>query len=312
MAYAITNGLVRIPCVLMRGGTSRGPFFLETDLPPDIAVRDRVLLAAMGSPHRLQVDGIGGANPLTSKVAIISTGTHPDADVDYLFAQVSVERAVVDTGPNCGNMLAAVGPFAIEAGLIPAQNGETSVKVYNRNTKSLIEAIVQTPDGIVTYDGTTRIDGVAGSAAPIKLNFLDAIGGKTGALLPTGAAMESIQGLSATLIDYTMPMMLLLADELGLQGDETPDIPGRKCRAAGARRVGTARSRQVHGPRRCGGSRHTKDRDSLASPPWRHHHVPILRASSVSSRARRDWGVVRGRRVSPAGHRGIQSRRASA
>src|ERR671917_132448 len=131
---------LRIPCVLMRGGTSRGPLFLERDLPSDPQARDRVILAAMGSPHRLQVDGIGGGDPLTSKVAIIGAPTHPLADVDYLFAQVSIERAVVDLSPNCGNMLSAVGPFAIEAGLVPARVGETTVRIHNRNTASLIEA----------------------------------------------------------------------------------------------------------------------------------------------------------------------------
>lgn len=221
---AASKSSVRIPCVLMRGGTSRGPFFLESDLPADTATRDRVLIATMGSPHQLQVNGIGGANPLTSKVAIVSKGTHPEADVDYLFAQVAIDRPFVDTKPNCGNMLSAVGPFAIEAGLVAAQRGETRVKIYNRNTKSLIEAIVQTPDGVVEYEGGTRIDGVGGTAAPIKLNFLEATGGVTGQLFPSGAASETIQGLSATLIDYAMPMMLLRADELGLAGDETPAV----------------------------------------------------------------------------------------
>lgn len=144
---------LRIPCVLMRGGTSRGPFFLESDLPADPAARDRVLLAAMGSPHTLQLDGIGGGNSLTSKVAIVGNASRPDADIDYLFAQVAVDRAHVDLGPNCGNMLSAIGPFAIEAGLVPACEGETMVRIYNRNTASLIEAVVQTPGKRVEYDG---------------------------------------------------------------------------------------------------------------------------------------------------------------
>lgn len=206
----------------MRGGTSRGPFFLEQDLPAEPAARDRVLLAAMGSPHLLQLDGLGGGNSLTSKVAIVSRSSRPGADVDYLFAQVAVERAHVDLSPNCGNMLAAVGPFAIEAGLVPAADGETLVRIHNRNTGSLIEAAVQTPGGIVAYDGTTAIDGVAGTAAPIKLSFLDAVGSKTGALLPTGLAREAIDGVSVTLVDYATPMLLLRAADLGLAGDETP------------------------------------------------------------------------------------------
>jgi 2-methylaconitate cis-trans-isomerase PrpF len=213
---------LRIPCVLMRGGTSRGPFFLDHDLPTEPAARERVLLAAMGSPHVLQLDGLGGGNSLTSKVAIVGRSSRPDADVDYLFAQVAVERAHVDFSPNCGNMLSGVAPFAIEAGLVPAVDGETLVRIHNRNTGALVEAAVQTPGGIVAYDGATAIDGVAGTAAPIKLSFLEAVGSKTGALLPTGVAREEIDGVPVTLADYATPMMLLRAADLGLAGDETP------------------------------------------------------------------------------------------
>lgn len=212
----------RLPCVLMRGGTSRGPYFLESDLPTDTAARDKVLLAAMGSPHQLQLDGLGGANPLTSKVAIVSKATVPGADVDYLFAQVSVDKAIVDTGPNCGNMLSGVGPFAIESGLVEAKDGETVVRIYNRNTKSMIEATIQTPGGEVEYEGNQSIDGVNNTAAPIRLSFGDAAGGKTGALFATGKRSEEINGVEVTLIDYAMPMMLLAASDVGLRGDETP------------------------------------------------------------------------------------------
>jgi len=218
-----TKPNTHIPCILMRGGTSRGPFFLESDLPSDPVLRDRVLLAVMGSPHVMQVDGIGGSQPQTSKVAIVGQPTHPDADVDYLFAQVSVDRALVDTAPNCGNMLSGVAPFAIEAGLVAAQRGETVVRIYNRNTRSLIDAMVQTPGGFVTYDGDTTIDGVADAAAPIKLSFLDATGSKTGALLPTGQRIDIIDRHAVTLIDYAMPMMLLAAADFGLSGTETAD-----------------------------------------------------------------------------------------
>jgi 2-methylaconitate cis-trans-isomerase PrpF len=207
----------------MRGGTSRGPFFLETDLPTDPSERDRFLIAAMGSPHGLQVNGIGGGNPMTSKVAIVSPSTQPGADVDYLFAQVAIDRAFVDFSPNCGNMLSAVGPFAIEAGLVPARSGETTVRIFNRNTATTVEAVVKTPSGIVDYEGETAIDGVPGTAAPVKLTFLDALGSKTGALLPTGHVREFIENTPVTLIDYAMPMVLLRADDLGLAGDETPD-----------------------------------------------------------------------------------------
>lgn len=212
----------KVPCVLMRGGTSRGPFLLEEDLPASEAARDKFLLTVMGSPHPLQIDGLGGANSLTSKVAIVGPPSHPQADVDYLFAQVSIDKALVDTGPNCGNMLSGVGPFAIEAGLVEARDGETTVRIFNRNTKSLVEAVIQTPGGEVIYDGETEIDGVAGSAAPIRLSFGDAAGGKTGALFPTGQRREQIEGVEVTLIDYAMPMMLVRADALGLAGNETP------------------------------------------------------------------------------------------
>ncbi|NVO18013.1 MAG: 4-oxalomesaconate tautomerase [Rhodoplanes sp.] len=221
---APTRGFVKIPCVLMRGGTSRGPYFLESDLPVDAAARDRVLIAAMGSPHSLQVDGIGGGHALTSKVAIVSRSERPGVDVEYLFAQVSVDRAFVDTSPNCGNMLSGVGPFAIESGLVPAASAETTVRIFNRNTSGLIEAIVQTPGGAVVYDGTTAIDGVSGTAAPIKLAFLDAVGSKTRGLFPSGETSEIIDGVRVTLADYAMPMMLVAAADLGIAGDETPDV----------------------------------------------------------------------------------------
>ncbi|MCK8785006.1 4-oxalomesaconate tautomerase [Roseomonas sp. NAR14] len=212
----------RIPCVLMRGGTSRGPYFLAADLPADAATRDAVLLAAMGSPHQLQVDGIGGGNTLTSKVAIVSPSDHPEADVDYLFAQVSFDAAVVDTRPNCGNMLAGVGPFAIEAGLVEARHPETTVRIRNMNTGALVEALVRTPDGAVTYDGDTAIPGVGGTAAPIQLRFRNVAGGKTGRLFPTGRRTETIQGVPVTLIDCAMPMMILDAAAIGADATATP------------------------------------------------------------------------------------------
>ena len=165
-----------IPCVLMRGGTSRGPFFLAEWLPRDPEARDRTLIAALGSPHELQIDGLGGGNSLTSKVAIVSRSTQPECDVDYLFAKVSVREARVDTRPKCGNMLAGVGPFAIEQGLVPAdrEGQTTTVRVYNINTRSRIDVQVCTAGGQVHYDGDVRIDGVQGTAAPVLMNFLDA------------------------------------------------------------------------------------------------------------------------------------------
>lgn len=213
---------VPIPCVLMRGGTSRGPIFLREDLPPDDAETDRLLISAMGSPHVLQLDGIGGGNSLTSKVAIVSRSQVPGVDVDYLFVQVNVHTASVDRKPNCGNMLSAVGPFAVESGLVPALAGETRLVVRNVNTDSTVELIVQTPDGRVTYEGATSIDGVPGTAAPILMRFSDAVGSVTGSLLPAGTPTTIIQGIEVSLVDAAIPVMLLRAADVGLSGAETP------------------------------------------------------------------------------------------
>jgi 4-oxalomesaconate tautomerase len=213
---------IPIPCVLMRGGTSRGPYFLSSDLPSDKATRDAVLLSIMGSPDVRQIDGLGGATPLTSKVAIISPSSHPWAQVDYLFAQVSIEESVVDTSPSCGNMLAGVGPFAIEQGLVTAEEGETSVRIRNVNTDSLIEAIVQTPNKAVSYNGTTRIDGVPGCSAAILLNFSRVVGSKTGKLLPTNEVQTRIDGIDVTCLDVAVPMVIARARDLAKTGYENP------------------------------------------------------------------------------------------
>ena len=210
-----------IPCVLMRGGTSKGPYFFADDLPQDAHLRDEVLLAVMGSPDARQINGLGGADSLTSKVAIVSPSTRPDADVDYLFAQVKIDRAFVDTGPNCGNMLAGVGPFAIEAGLVPAHEGETVVRVYNVNTRALIHATVPTPGGQVEYEGDVAIDGVPGTGAPISLNFVDAVGSKTGKLLPTGEVLDKVEGIEVSCVDLAMPMVIARATDFGKTGHET-------------------------------------------------------------------------------------------
>jgi 4-oxalomesaconate tautomerase len=212
----------RIRCVLMRGGTSKGPYFRAEDLPEDDATRDRVLLAVMGSPDLRQVDGIGGANPLTSKVAIVSRSAAAGVDIDFLFAQVLLDEARVDTTPNCGNMLAGVGPFAIEAGMVPACDGTTTLKIRTVNTGMVAEAMVETPGGIVTYDGTARIDGVPGTAAPVTLNFLDVAGSVCGALLPTGRVVDEILGVPVTCIDNGMPVVVLEAAALRRTGYETP------------------------------------------------------------------------------------------
>ncbi|MBM3344003.1 MAG: 4-oxalomesaconate tautomerase [Betaproteobacteria bacterium] len=212
----------KIPCVIMRGGTSRGPFFHLSDLPGDVATRDAVLLAVMGSPHEIQVDGIGGSHSVTSKVAIISKSSRADADVDYLFAQVEINEKRVDTKPNCGNMLVAVGPFAIDSGLVPAKNGETPVRIFNVNTQSLVEAIVKTPQGQVTYEGSAAIDSVPGTAAPVGINFKSAIGAVTQKLLPTGKARDVIDGIEVSCVDIAMPLVMMRAADFGKSGYETP------------------------------------------------------------------------------------------
>jgi 2-methylaconitate cis-trans-isomerase PrpF len=207
----------------MRGGTSRGPFFLASDLPRDQAEKDAALLSIMGSGHPLQIDGIGGGNPVTSKVAIIGPSKVKGADIDYLFAQVRTDRQYVDYSPNCGNMLAAVGPFAIEAGLVQGQGNDTLVRIHNVNTGKLIEAKVPTHGNDVIYLGDASIDGVPGLAAPIALTFMDASGAKTGKLLPTGKPVDIIDGVAVTAIDCAMPMVLMRAADLGLTGYEDPE-----------------------------------------------------------------------------------------
>lgn len=195
---------------------------MASHLPRDPRERDALLISAMGAGHELQIDGIGGGNPLTSKVAIVGPATVPGAHVDYLFAQVKVAERVVDTSPNCGNMLSAVGPFAIEAGLVRAEEGTTIVRIHNVNTGKIIEARVSTPRGQVSYDGDAVIDGVPGTAAPIHLAFADAAGSKTGKLFPTGQATDSIQGIDATCIDAAMPLVIVRASDLGKTGYELP------------------------------------------------------------------------------------------
>ena len=209
-----------IRCVLMRGGTSRGPFFKDEDLPADMETRKQVLLRVMGSPHVRQIDGIGGADPVTSKVAVIRKSQRPDADVDYLFTQVWVDRAEVDTSPSCGNILTGVGPFAIDEGLVKAQDGETRVRIFDVNTNSLVEAVVQTPGGRVNYEGAHHIDGVNDSYAPIRLDFRRMVGGKTGKLFPTGQRAEEINGVMVSCVDMAMPVVFVPAEQVGVTGYE--------------------------------------------------------------------------------------------
>ena len=226
-----------IPALFMRGGTSRGPFFLASDLPGDLATRNRVLLAVMGSPDKRQIDGLGGAHPLTSKVGIVSMGSKPGVALDFLFAQLQPDKDTVDTTPNCGNMLAAVLPFALERGLIQAQGDTTTVRVLTLNTDMQCDVTVQTPmtpsGRQVRYDGDARIDGVPGASAPITINFLDTAGSVCAGLLPTGRVRDRVtvdadpaQGLEGftldvTCIDNGMPLVMLRASDLGCTGQES-------------------------------------------------------------------------------------------
>jgi 4-oxalomesaconate tautomerase len=212
-----------IACVWMRGGTSKGAYFLADDLPSDPKARDDLLLRIMGSPDPRQIDGVGGADPLTSKVAIVRRSARPDADVDYLFLQVFVDQPLVSDAQGCGNILAGVGPFAIERGILPAAADETPVRIFMENTGQIAEARVPTPKGRVSYAGDAAIDGVPGRHAAIPLMFQNIAGSLCGALLPSGHAADVIEGVTVTLIDNGMPCVILRATDLGITGRETPE-----------------------------------------------------------------------------------------
>jgi 4-oxalomesaconate tautomerase len=208
-----------IPCMLMRGGTSKGAYFLAADVPADPLEREDLLLRIMGSPDLRQIDGLGGAHPLTSKVAIVSRSEDPDIDIDYLFLQVGVDQPTVSTTQTCGNLLAGVGPFAVERGLVPAGDPSTTVRIRLVNTGDVATSVFATPGGRPDYDGDAVIDGVPGTACAIDLEM--AAGDK--ALLPTGNVVDEIAGHRVTLVDNGMPVVLLRADDFGVEGDETPD-----------------------------------------------------------------------------------------
>ena len=219
-----------IPCLLMRGGTSKGPFFNEADLPSDTATRDRVLLAAMGSPDKRQIDGLGGAHPLTSKVGIVRKSKVPGVDLDFLFAQLQPDKDTVDTTPNCGNMLAAVVPFALETGMVKAQGDQSTFRVLTLNTDMQCDISVETKDGLVQYEGTARIDGAPGTSAPVVINFLDTAGSVCDGLLPTGHVKDTLTvtgagfepfTLDVTCIDNGMPLVMFKASDVGRTGYES-------------------------------------------------------------------------------------------
>ncbi len=214
--------MTAIPATLMRGGTSKGLYFNAKDMPVDEALRDQVLLAAMGSPDLRQIDGVGGAHPLTSKVAILSEPMRDDADVSYLFLQVVVDKPEVSTSQNCGNILAGVGPWAIENNFVEAKDGATPVRIHMVNTDAIAVAHVPTPGRQVEYEGEARIDGVPGTAAAIPIDFLDVAGSSCGALLPTGNVIDEVDGVEMTCIDNGMPVVVLRAADFGLSGSESP------------------------------------------------------------------------------------------
>ena len=212
-----------IRCMWMRGGTSKGGYFLKEDLPADPAARDALLLRVMGSPDPRQIDGMGGADPLTSKVAVVSRSERPGVDVDYLFLQIFVDQALVSDAQNCGNILAGVGPFAIERGLVAATGDETRVTIFMENTGQVAVATVQTPSGVVTYAGDAAIDGVPGSHAPIPTEFRDTAGSSCGSLLPSGQVVDVVNGVPVTLIDNGMPCVVMKAEDVGISGYEDRD-----------------------------------------------------------------------------------------
>jgi 4-oxalomesaconate tautomerase len=221
MTSATTSAITidGIRCMMMRGGTSKGAYFLAEDLPADIAERDDLLLRIMGSPDPRQIDGIGGAHPLTSKVAVVSRSNTPTVAVDYLFLQVMVDKPVVTDRQNCGNILAGIGPFAVERGLVPAGRNETSVRIRMVNTDSIVTATFATPGGKPRYDGDTAIDGVPGTAAPIVLNFEDS--GPEAGVLPTGNITDVFNGIPVTCVDNGMPVVVVAASSFGKTGYES-------------------------------------------------------------------------------------------
>jgi 4-oxalomesaconate tautomerase len=311
-----------IPCLFMRGGTSRGPFFLESDLPSDVESRDRLLLAVLGSPDRRQIDGLGGANPLTSKVGIVRRSTEPGVDLDFLFAQVMVDKALVDTTPNCGNMLAAVVPFALEVGLAKPQGDTTTMRVLTLNTGMKCDITVQTPKGWVEYEGDAKIDGVPGTAAPISINFLETAGSVCSGLLPTGRVRDRIEvegagfdpfSLDVTCIDNGMPLVMMTASDLGRTGYETvaelnadtalkTRVEALRLKAALAMGLGDVASKTypkmcLIAPPRAGGSISTR----CFIPHVCHDAIGVLAAVTVGTACVLEGSVTQGIAQVPAG-----------
>lgn len=303
-----------IPTLFMRGGTSRGPFFKECDLPADVATRDRVLLAVMGSPDRRQIDGLGGANPLTSKVGIVRPGSQPGVDLEFLFAQLQPDRDTVDTTPNCGNMLAAVVPFALETGMLKAQGDTSTFRVLTLNTDMQCDITVSTPDGEISYAGDAQIDGVPGTSAPIKINFLDTAGSVCSGLLPTDKVRDVIDGIEVTCIDNGMPLVILRAADVGRSGYESvaemnadTELKARierlRIACGHAMGLGDVTTRNypkmtLIAPPRDGGSLTTRS----FIPHVCHDAIGVLAAVTVGTACVLDGAVTEGIAVVPQGH----------
>jgi 4-oxalomesaconate tautomerase len=295
----------------MRGGTSRGPFFLASDLPSDVAERDRVLLAVMGSPDARQIDGLGGADPLTSKVGIVSRSSRDGVDLDFLFAQVLIHDARVDTTPNCGNMLAAVVPFALETGLLSATGHIAKFRVHTVNTGTLADISVAVENGKPAYDGDAKIDGVPGTASPVNISFLDTEGSVCGSLLPTGNRIDQFEGVDVTCIDNGMPVIILRASDVGVSGYESRDalnantalkarIESIRVQAGAAMNLGDVRKKVVPkvtlvAPASAGGSLSTR----TFIPHDCHASIGVLGAVSVATAAVLE-GTVAHRVCAPA------------
>jgi 4-oxalomesaconate tautomerase len=303
-----------IPCLFMRGGTSRGPFFKASDLPGDRPTRDKVLLAAMGSPDRRQIDGLGGAHPLTSKVGIVAKGSRPGVDLDFLFAQLQPDKDTVDTTPNCGNMLAAVVPFALETGLVKPQGDTTTLRVLTLNTEMQCDITVQTPNGQVEYEGTARIDGVPGTSAPITINFLDTAGSVAPGLLPTGQVRDRIDSIDVTCIDNGMPLVIFNAADVGRTGYESVEqlnadtelkarIERLRITCGHAMKLGDVTTKNypkmtLVAPPRTGGSICTRS----FIPHVCHDAIGVLAAVTVATACVLDGSTTEGIAVLPAGN----------
>ena len=307
-----------IPCLFMRGGTSRGPFFNAADLPADLPTRDAVLLAVMGSPDKRQIDGLGGAHPLTSKVGIVSEGSKPGVDLDFLFAQLQPDKNTVDTTPNCGNMLAAVVPFALETGLLKAQGETTTLRVLTLNTGMQCDITVQTPNGQVDYTGEARIDGVPGHSAPIKIMFLDTAGSVAPGLLPTGRVLDVIAGIEVTCIDNGMPLVMFRAADVGRSGYESVDelnadaalkarIEALRIQAGHLMKLGDVTSKNYPKMTLIAAPRNPDKGGSISTrsfiPHVCHDAIGVLAAVTVGTACVLEGSVTQGIAVMPAGLR---------